>query len=477
MEDIVFPLIRSTLLDTFYLRQYVNMHLVGAALNRTIAASQSILVPGNDENQTNNDEDSDETSNGPDRSTVWIAIGATIVSFTLVSLFLHGLYRYQKKRQRPDTPTKERFARIQAKRRRYFQELEEDPSYVNGWMLTNVNVDLPGSKPTTVTWSVSDLTSDAESIIGSLPLDRIEEEENSKESIEDDVDLEAAQQMTMSDANYRTTPSSSQMHHHSPVQIDHLQFLAQWSEMVVQQHPTLDGAGKFEEQEEYKLEDPGFFDTVDLGSHSPLNDSFQPNWFDQTSTDVSFVEEVPLESPLLKGRPLSDDSGAEGDDEGGLGETTNTTLDLSDDDNDDVKIRIGVLFDLENEAEIAVPIEFSSLSFIAPAMEEEEDDDDGATKKSSLQGDDGEDDCRVIQTHGEYHMPLSDISNTVEEHAAEVDSTEKTSDANASSESVGSSSYPANSTTVDMALASWAKGVLTILTDKVQLLTYEPHQE
>ena len=105
----------------------------------------------------------------------------------------------------------------------------------------------------------------------------------------------------------------------------------------------------------------------------------------------------------------------------------------------------------------------------AVASLEEEGDDDGE------EGDDGEDDCRVIQTQGEYHLPLSDISNTVEEHAAEVDRTENTSDVNVNASSCEVAA--ANSKVVDPVLASWAKGVLTILTENIQLLTYESNQE
>ena len=479
MEAVVYPLIRATLRDTFYLRQYTNnLLLIGASLNRTIAASQTILGPGNDkstDSAKNSSHSDNESGTAQHRTTVWVGICAAGVSFTVTSLLLFGLYRHQKKRGvGPDTPTKERFARVQAKRRRYFQQLEDDPSLAAGWMVTNVNLPTcTEPQRTAVTWSVSDLTSDAESIIGSLPLDRIEEEETSKESIDED-DLEAQ----LSDATFRTTPTHGPMQ--SPLHLDHLQFIAQWSELVqhnkameVSAYKQQQQQHQDDEEEEAKVEDPGFFDTVDLGSDSPLGESVRLWWLEQPSAEISAVgHDVALVTPTKIYPYASEEegeSGAEGDDEGGLGETS-TTLDLSD--NDDEKFR-GDMFDPAIIEPELPSNEFSSASFISLSVDGN---DDVTVVGPTMNDSNNEDDCLLLlRANGAYQLPLTDISNTVEEDAAEMDQTAaKTSAASANSDAA-KLLIAADAT--DHVLASWAKGVLTVLKENVQLLTYEPHQE
>ena len=260
----MYALIQATLRDTVFLRSYSSANVTRAVFNRTIAENQIVISSVDGSVDDESSDTASESSGGG--GTAMVAVAAAIVSFVLTSIFLFGLYRQHSKRHAldPDTPTKERVARIQAKRRKYFQELEDDPSLAPGWMVTDTTVtqSLPQEQPS-VTWSVSDLTSDAESIISSLPLDRIEEENSIDRTEEEDVEMAGS--------------STEDLPEHSPVHINQLQFVANWSD-------AMHGESYVEES---KVEEPGYYDTIDEGSDSPLNQSARPLWLaDEDSIEV-----------------------------------------------------------------------------------------------------------------------------------------------------------------------------------------------
>jgi len=407
MEDLVYALIQATLRDTVFLRSYSSANVTRAVFNRTIAENQ-IVISSVDGNVDDESDTAKESSGGG--GTAMVAVAAAIVSFVLTSIFLFGLYRQHSKRHAldPDTPTKERVARIQAKRRQYFQELEDDPSLAPGWMVTDTTVtqSLPQEQPS-VTWSVSDLTSDAESIISSLPLDRIEEENSIDRTEEEDLEMAGS--------------SMEDLPEHSPVHINQLQFVANWSD-------AMHGESYVEES---KVEEPGYYDTIDEGSDSPLNQSARPLWLaDEDSIEVINNNNTDVETPTdpLQGcRFVSDndiESGADGDDE------DSTTMELSDDE--------------DNTTTMTTTTPEAAFRY------------EGFFVKDNA--DDSED-------MAAFHTPLNDISNTVEEDAADIENDKQG----------GKNAAVPLPVAVDTEndISSWARGVLTKLKQNVQLLTYD----
>lgn len=169
-QETAYGAIESALNLTSFLSGITGYKLVQSAFLGPIGENLVILSSGDADHPPGQDE------NGSNLPTV-IAIAAALISFVLTVIFLYGLYRkHHAELEVGGESVKARVAKMQAKRRQYFQTLEDDSHGLEpGWMTTET--DIPPPLPnSSITWSVSDLTSDSQSIKSSLRMDRIEEE-------------------------------------------------------------------------------------------------------------------------------------------------------------------------------------------------------------------------------------------------------------------------------------------------------------
>lgn len=214
MDSRVYTLINATLQETDYLRQYSSTKLTQAKFEKSVGDNLVLLT--SDRNATSGSQGSDSSSSS---GNVKGTVVAALVSFMFSAVVMYGFY-YKSKDDGKGTTTAmtERIARVQAKRRQFFQQLEDDPSLATGWMVT----DAPSPTHPTIAWS--DLTSDSESIKSSLPLDRIDEEVSSNEDGENEgEDIEVAL------SEIGSLPVSRDL---SPIHIDHLEFIARWNDQA-----------------------------------------------------------------------------------------------------------------------------------------------------------------------------------------------------------------------------------------------------
>ena len=178
-QEAGYTAIESVLNRTTFLSGLTGFKLVRSAFVSQIGENL-VILSGDDEGGPRQDEDS---SNLP----TIIAIAAALISFILTAVFLYGLYRKHRAELCAES-VKARVAHMQAKRRHYFQTLEDDSHGLEpGWMTTEA--DIPPPLPnSSITWSVSDLTSDSQSIKSSLRMDRIEEEGPFDQNDDYDID-------------------------------------------------------------------------------------------------------------------------------------------------------------------------------------------------------------------------------------------------------------------------------------------------
>lgn len=174
------------------------MDLLRSEYLRQISDNLVLLLP-NATNQTQTSGPQPATNDS--RGTIKIALAAAIISFMVTIMFTYGFYR-RRSAQMLKEKVHASISHYQAKRRKFFEEVEEDQRLSGappGWMTT----DLSGTYPVpTVTWSVSDLTSDSQSIRSSLPMDRIAEEECENEhSLEDEEVVEQTEREIASTEN------------------------------------------------------------------------------------------------------------------------------------------------------------------------------------------------------------------------------------------------------------------------------------
>jgi hypothetical protein len=288
-ESTAYATIERVLRDTFFLNQFTVSDLIAAAFVRPLGENLVVLT-------TTTIEETEESSSGSDGRAV-IAIATASVSFLLTGVFLYGLYRSRQRSRRDSalSPVKARIAHYQAKRRRYFHDLDHHQQLEPGWMVTDEAclehhhdheaVDVAPS----ITWSVSDLTSESGSIRSSTSmsyaakLERIVEVEEAPSDEErpmthddlddgmDEIDLEC--------------PSSSPSIR--DVQYEHLNFIAHWNhltsgmEIVSAQEATQGGRtsrNDVKEQEEEKA-------TMPVRKGNRIED------FDATGRSCPFLEE------------------------------------------------------------------------------------------------------------------------------------------------------------------------------------------
>lgn len=271
LDSLVFTLIDTTLQDILFLRQYSSTNLTRAEFERSIGGSLVLLT-------SDEDSRSGKESNGIEADSssgnVKVAVVAAMLSFSLSAVLMYVLYRKSKAHGRDSTlALKDRIARVQAKRRQYFQQLEEDqPSLEPGWMVTDAAL------PTHPTMTWSDLTSDSESIISTLPLDRIDEEVGSNgdgENNGEEVEVSLSEiGSTKSDIG-----SSPNVRHMSPMHIEHLAFIAQWNDQT-------GGSEVASYTDEEKAESNGHFDDA-ADSESIEMCAVEPFWLDEDQTPLA----------------------------------------------------------------------------------------------------------------------------------------------------------------------------------------------
>jgi hypothetical protein len=201
-------LIERAFEDWDYLTQFSNVDDVSLALFLGV----NLVVPTFDEDIL------DDPSKTSRRQKLRIGVIAAIASMTITALVLYLFYRLGDP---ADGYRKNKMLFLQAKRRRFFQDLDNQNSLPKGWMVASThssNHPAPLPKDGTVTWSVSDITSDAESIMSNLPLERIVEVDDEMSSAAD----EEAVPDRSDAASFRTA--------RSPVKITDLEFIANWKE-------------------------------------------------------------------------------------------------------------------------------------------------------------------------------------------------------------------------------------------------------
>jgi hypothetical protein len=156
IEDVAYNVIQQVLQNNVTLTQYTAINFYRAELVQRIGQNL-VLLPAVTLDSTN-------TSSGLSIATQ-VGIGIGVITFGVGTLFIYGLYR---RRYVNDAMIGSSF--YKAKRRKFFNELGEE-GLEPGWMTTE-----PDDLPTpSITWSVSDLTSDSLSLRSSLPMNRIDE--------------------------------------------------------------------------------------------------------------------------------------------------------------------------------------------------------------------------------------------------------------------------------------------------------------
>lgn len=246
-ESTAYATIERVLQDTFFLNQFTASDLKAAEFISPIGENLVVM--------TTTTEETEQSSSSDGKAL--IAIATASVSFLLTGVFLFGLYRARERSRARDSalsPIKARVAHYQAKRRRYFSQLEHAHAHDSqqlepGWMVTDEaclqdherhhhHVSVAPS----ITWSVSDLTSDSASIRSSTMshstrLERIEEvEEAPSDEYEYDEergdvdDLECSSSSPLTRDHDLECPSSSPpiLYVHN----EHLDFIAHWNNLV-----------------------------------------------------------------------------------------------------------------------------------------------------------------------------------------------------------------------------------------------------
>jgi hypothetical protein len=280
-EATAYEVIQFVLADTNLLSELTGSNLLYSQFDRPIGENLVILSTSDGENL------------GPAESTARIAIAAALVSFAVTVIFLCGMYRKQYFEMDSSRRfVKGRMAHMHASRHRFFENLPDDHGLEPGWMTTNTNVETPLAPPS-VTWSVSDLTSDSQSIRSSLPMDRIEEE--------GPVDDEASAKSSLASSS----PGKSER--------DDRDFISHWnvkagstgSELAsfgdTTPHNVLHQGNPWDDESTTPVHS-NLYDAIPLQGCQFLVDESLDGSSDQEGVDD---KEVPSFSPLFKGSYLS----------------------------------------------------------------------------------------------------------------------------------------------------------------------------
>ena len=169
VQQLAYFVIGGALSDPKLLSRFTNMTVTRAELLQAIGDNLVVLSNSGD----------NLTGDSTSQTSVVVksALASAAVSFALTVGIAYAMYVRSLNVTRNSAGGKSRRCRLQAHRRKFFQELHDEESNTGiepGWMVTDPE---PGNP--SITWSVSDLTSDSiddsQSIRSSLPLDRIME--------------------------------------------------------------------------------------------------------------------------------------------------------------------------------------------------------------------------------------------------------------------------------------------------------------
>ncbi len=198
------PVIQSLLDDTYLLGQLSGLSFVNSFFVRSLGENLVVIADGDGKTEENMESDSAD-----------IVIAATVISFFVVTVMVvYGLYRRRQPASRFGfLSVKHAVAHLYNRRRQFFEDLSDDEEHEPSWMASSPESAIyERCPPPSITWSVSDLTSDSRSIRSTLQLGRIVEENNSEESL-------------TSGRNHE--PPSQIYRHFDPADLD---FVPQWND-------------------------------------------------------------------------------------------------------------------------------------------------------------------------------------------------------------------------------------------------------
>lgn len=146
VEFAAYEEIESTLNNTDLLNQFTNTSLVSAELIRRIGENLVILndqTPSSSGNGAASDQSTNTSSSARGESlgsvTTKIAVAVACIAFTLTTLFIYGVLRQKVAAVQVGNPNaKMRLAHLQAKRRKFWNNLEEgnqSPGYMVSFCL------------------------------------------------------------------------------------------------------------------------------------------------------------------------------------------------------------------------------------------------------------------------------------------------------------------------------------------------------
>ena len=187
VADIAYTVMEEVLADLPNTDEFLATPLIRAEFVRPIGENLVLQQTDDDDSKANNkDDDESHPSSG---AIITIAAISAVTAFVLTALFFCGLSRSQNRKE--EEKDNMRLAYYHAKRRKFWSQLqeEEDQHTYPGLMMTEP------APMHTVTWSVSDLTSESASIKSALKMDRIDEEyeggSNESQAGEEDLYEEA----------------------------------------------------------------------------------------------------------------------------------------------------------------------------------------------------------------------------------------------------------------------------------------------
>ncbi|GKY97486.1 hypothetical protein MPSEU_000706900 [Mayamaea pseudoterrestris] len=169
VEQMAYFVIGGALNEPASLQSQTTMHITRAELLQPIGDNLVILTTDSDENNA------EQKSAASSSVVVRAALASAAVSFAITVGLAYLMCIRRRAAARDKSDGKLGMFKLHTKHRQFFQELHDEESNNGlepGWMVTDTNVRSPS-----VTWSVSDLTSDSlddsQSIRSTLPLDRI----------------------------------------------------------------------------------------------------------------------------------------------------------------------------------------------------------------------------------------------------------------------------------------------------------------
>ncbi len=209
-EERSVSVIQSLLDDTYLLEQLSGLFFVNSFFVRSLGENLVLFGDEDSENKEHMETDSSD-----------ILIAAAVISFVVTVICIYGMYRGRQPASRFGFLSVKHAVAHLYNRRQFFENLEDDEEHEPSWMVTSPESAIyERCPPPSITWSVSDLTSDSRSIRSIIQLGRIVEENNSEES-------------RTSGRNHE--PPSQIYRHFDPAELD---FVPQWNDASFSVHSS-----------------------------------------------------------------------------------------------------------------------------------------------------------------------------------------------------------------------------------------------